>query len=169
VAERACVAAALLRPELLPEAGVASDDFHDPRLGQVWSELQALHAAEEAIDLGVVASSSRYPDLVLEVASAAPTGESRPRNATMIAVKPRPCPKPGRSWPTCPAASITPARPASAPEIAKTRNVIRFWENPAKFAALGASPNALIAKPKRVRRKTRVASTIARTAISAPA
>lgn len=76
-AEAACVAAALMRPELIAEAAVSRDDFFDPVLGAIWDTMQGLAAAEEPVDLHTVLAKSKHSDRVLELAAAAPpTGEN---------------------------------------------------------------------------------------------
>lgn len=70
------MAAALLRPELLPEAGVSRGDFHDPKLGEVWSAIEGMAQRDEPVDAVTVATRSGHSDLVLTLAAEVPTGEN---------------------------------------------------------------------------------------------
>ena len=67
-----------------------------------------------------------------------------------------------------PAASITPASPASAPETAKTVSVSRASEKPAKRAARGAWPTRRISKPLSVRAITTAATATTTSAMTLP-
>ena len=64
-------------------------------------------------------------------ATTIPNGCSRPTNATMMAANPYPGDTVGRSCPSGPATSPTPARPAAPPPIRSATQTVRDSLKPA--------------------------------------